>query len=158
MVDLSEEEQTYYIPFEAFTSVGTQKPINANDLTTLTFTFLPLEANTTELDLYISDVKFTKTAVEELIVNKVEKFENEFVAYPNPSKGNVNLLLFSKVDTDAEVVLTDITGKTIYRGKAELTTGKNELEFNFTSLKTGMHLLKVASKESDYGTSKLIFR
>ena len=158
MVDLSEEEQTYYIPFEAFTSVGTQETITADDLTTLTFTFLPVEANTTKLDLFISDVKFTKVAVEELIVNKVEKFENEFVAYPNPSKGNVNLLLFSKTDTQAEVTLTDMTGKVIYKGKNELTTGKNELSFSFNSLKTGMYLLKVASKESNYGTSKILFR
>ena len=158
MVDLSEEEQTYYVPFEAFSSVGTQEPIKANDLTTLTFTFLPVEANTTELDLFISDVKFTKVAVEGLIVNKIEKFENEFVAYPNPSRGNVNILLFSKSSTDAEISLTDITGKEIYRGKASLTEGKNELDFNFNSVKTGIYLLKVSSKEADYGTSKLIIR
>ena len=158
MVDLSEEERTYYVPFDAFTSVGNQEPITADDLTTITFTFLPVEANTTELELEISDVKFTKVAIESEIVNKVEKFENEFVAYPNPSKGNVNLLLFSKTDTQAEVTLTDITGKVIYKGTNELTTGKNELSISFNSLRTGIYLLKVASKESNYGTSKLIIR
>uniref|UniRef100_UPI00345C2966 T9SS type A sorting domain-containing protein n=1 Tax=uncultured Polaribacter sp. TaxID=174711 RepID=UPI00345C2966 len=51
-----------------------------------------------------------------------------------------------------------MTGKVIYKGTNELTTGKNELSFSFTSLKTGMYLLKVASKQSNYGTSKLIIR
>ncbi|SEE58745.1 collagen-binding domain-containing protein [Polaribacter dokdonensis] len=157
MVDLSEEEQTYYVPFDIFTSSASQENLTAEDLTTLLFTFLPVEAQTKELDLTISDVKFTKIAVEDQIVNKIEKFENEFMAYPNPSQGNVNLLLFSQVDTEATVTLTDITGKTIYKENVNLNTGKNELDFNF-KVKTGVMLLKVASKETNYGTSKIIFR
>ena len=157
MVDLSEEEATYYIPFDIFASSGNLENLTAEDLTTLTFTFLPVEAQTKELDLEISDVRFTKTAQEDLIVGKIEKFENEFMAYPNPSKGNVNLLLFSQADTEAMVTLTDITGKVIYNAPAQLTKGKNELEFNF-KVKTGVMLLKVTSPETDYGTSKIIFR
>tara|TARA_R110002126_G_scaffold291587_1_gene453969 strand:- start:421 stop:1608 length:1188 start_codon:yes stop_codon:yes gene_type:complete len=157
MVDLSEEETTYYIPFDYFSSTGTLAKMTTEDLTTLAFTFLPVEAQTTELDLEISDVKFTKTAVEDLIATKIEKFENEFMAYPNPSQGNVNLLLFSETATEATVTLSDITGKIIYRDKRQLTAGKNELEFDF-KVKTGVMLLKVTSPKSDYGTSKLIFR
>lgn len=156
-VYLSEEEQTYYVPFDIFTSSASQENLTAEDLTTLLFTFLPVEAQTKELDLMISDVKFTKLAVEDQIVNKIEKFENEFMAYPNPSQGNVNLLLFSEVDTEATVTLTDITGKTIYKENVNLNSGKNELDFNF-KVKTGVMLLKVASKENNYGTSKIIFR
>ncbi|WP_397446192.1 SdrD B-like domain-containing protein [Polaribacter sp. R77954] len=157
MVDLSEDETTYYVPFDYFSSTGTLAKMTADDLTTLAFTFLPVEAQTKELDLEISDVRFTKTAVEDQIIAKIEKFENEFMAYPNPSKGNVNLLLFSETDTQANVTLTDITGKVIYNQKVQLTAGKNELDFDF-KVKTGVMLLKVASPENDYGTSKLIFR
>ncbi|WP_397447133.1 SdrD B-like domain-containing protein [Polaribacter sp. R77954] len=157
MVDFSEEEQTYYVPFEYFTSSASQAKLNANDLTTLTFTFLPVEAQTKELDLKISDVKFTKTAVEDQIIAKIEKFENEFMAYPNPSKGNVNLLLFSEADTEANITLSDVTGKVIYNQKVQLNAGKNELDFNF-KVKTGVMLLKVASPETNYGTSKILFR
>jgi hypothetical protein len=157
MVDFSEEEQTYYVPFDVFTSTGSQDKMTAEDLTTLAFTFLPVEAQTKELDLTISDVRFTKTAVESQTIQKIKTFENEFMAYPNPSKGNVNLLLFSKTDTEATVTLTDITGKVIYRGKTQLTIGKNELDFDF-NVKTGVMLLQVNSAEVNYGTSKLIFR
>ncbi|UAM98191.1 T9SS type A sorting domain-containing protein [Polaribacter litorisediminis] len=157
MVDFSEEERTYYVPFDVFTSSASQENMTAEDLTTLTFTFLPVEAQTKELDLKISNVRFTKTAVESQTVQKIEKFENEFMAYPNPSKGNVNLLLFSETDTEATVTLSDITGKVIYRGKAQLTAGKNELEFDF-KVKTGVMLLQVNSAEVNYGTSKVVFR
>ncbi|SDR77976.1 choice-of-anchor A domain-containing protein [Polaribacter sp. KT25b] len=157
MVDLSEEEQTYYVPFDAFTSIGTSENITADDLTTLTFTFLPVEANTKELDLTISDVKFTKTAVEEQTIAKIETFENNFMAYPNPSQGNVNVLLYSKVDTNATVSLYDVTGKEIYTAPVELLNGKNEISFN-VKVKPGMLFLKVNSKQTNYGTSKIIFR
>ena len=158
MVDLSKEEQTYYVPFDIYTSVGTQDKIVANDLTTLTFTFLPVEAQTKELDLFISNVKFVKTAGSDgITLEKQETYENELMAYPNPSLGNVNLLLFSKNDTEATVTLTDVTGKTIHKSKAQLTIGKNELAFDF-KVKTGIYLLKVSSSEATYGTTKIIFR
>lgn len=158
MVNLTAEEETYYIPFEAFSSVGTKANLTPNDLTTLTFTFLPVEANTKELDMLISDVKFVKVAGNDgIVVEKVETFENSLLAYPNPSKGNVTLLLFSKTDTQATVTLSDITGKIVYRGIKQLTAGKNELEFDF-KVKTGVMLLQVNSNETNYGTSKIIFR
>ena len=157
MVDLSEEEQTYYVPFDIFSSSATQEKLTAEDLTTLIFTFLPVEAQTNELDLEITDVKFTKVAIEEQIVNKIETFENEFMAYPNPSQGNVNLLLFSETDTEATITLSDITGKIIYKQKTQLNAGKNELDFEF-KVKTGVMLLNVNSNQTNYGTSKIIFK
>ncbi|WP_445750116.1 collagen-binding domain-containing protein [Polaribacter sp.] len=158
MVDLSKEEQTYYVPFDIYTSTGTQDKIVADDLTTLTFTFLPVEAQTKELDLTISNVKFVKAAGSDgITVEKQEVFENELMAYPNPSKGNVNLMLFSKTDTNATITLTDVTGKTIHKSTTDLTIGKNELEFNF-NVKAGIYLLKVSSNEANYGTTKIIFR
>ncbi len=72
MVDLSEEEQTYYVPFDIFSSTGTTDKMTADDLTTLVFTFLPVEANTKELDLTISDVKFAKTATDDQILGGIE--------------------------------------------------------------------------------------
>ncbi|MBG7611870.1 T9SS type A sorting domain-containing protein, partial [Polaribacter sp. BAL334] len=53
--------------------------------------------------------------------------------------------------------LTDVTGKTIHKSKAQLTIGKNELAFDF-KVKSGIYLLKVSSSEATYGTTKIIFR
>jgi hypothetical protein len=77
--------------------------------------------------------------------------------YPNPSQGAVNLLLFSETDTNATITLSDITGKVIYRVKAQLIAGKNELNLDF-KLKPGLMLLQVNSAKTNYGTSKVIFR
>lgn len=94
MVDLPDDQLVYYVPFDYFSSTGTTNKMRAKDLTTIIFTFLLVEANKTELDLTIFDVKFVKTATEDQILGRIgsfKKFENSFMVYPNPSKGNVNL-------------------------------------------------------------------
>ncbi len=158
MVDLTAKEQTYYIPFEAFISANSKESMIANDLTTLTFTFLPVEAKTKELDMFISNVKFVKVAGNDgIVINKKLKFDNSFLAYPNPSKGLINLMLFSNSDTNADITLSDLLGRTIYKSSTDLKIGRNELDFNF-NVTSGTYILKVYSKETDYGTSKIIFR
>ena len=157
MLDLPAEEQTYSIPFDSFTSTGTTDQMTANDLTTIMFTFLPVEAQTNDLDLTISDVKFTKTDLGDGGLGLIKEFKNNFMAYPNPSKGNVKVLLFSELDTNATISLYDITGKKIYTASTKLTGGKNELDFN-VKVKPGMMFLKVTSPEVNYGTSKIMFR
>jgi choice-of-anchor A domain-containing protein len=156
MVDLPEEEQTYYIPFDSFTSTGTTEKINADDLTTITFTFLPIEAKTNDLDLKITDVKFTKKASDGSL-GVITELKNNFMIYPNPSKGNVKMILYSEVFTDATVSLYDVTGKEIYAIPVQLTNGKNEIDFNL-KVQPGILFLKVNSKQVNYGTSKIIFK
>lgn len=158
MVDLTATEQTYYVPFDAFISAGSKASMTPDDLTTLTFTFLPVEAKTKQLDMFISDVRFVKAAgTDGIVITKKETFDNSFLAYPNPSIGKVNLMLFSNTNTNAKIVLTDILGKTVYKSSTNLKIGRNELDFNFV-VAPGMYLLKVYNDDTDYGTSKIIFK
>ncbi len=156
IINAGEEEQTYYIPFDFFTSTGTNQKITADDLTMLTFTFLPVEAGTNDLDLTIENVRFTKSApdgYEELLNTMV----NEFMVYPNPSRGNVNCLLYSDVASTANVTLYDITGKTVYSAPINLEEGRNELNFNF-NVPSGLMFFNITSPTMDFGTSKIIFQ
>ncbi|NJN49953.1 MAG: T9SS type A sorting domain-containing protein [Polaribacter sp.] len=157
IVDVTGEEQTYYVPYEVFTSTASQEKINANDLTTLTFTFFPTEGNTSDFNFEVSDVKFVKRAGEGVVVEKEVTFDNDYLAYPNPTKGNVTCLLFSETATRATVKLHDITGKVIYQGEVNIEKGKNEMNFNFKA-PTGIMLLSIYADEHDYGTTKVIFR
>jgi hypothetical protein len=156
MINISEEEQTYYVPFKFFTSSKSTEKINANDLTMLTFTFFLFEAKTKNLDLTISDVKFTKKAPEGY-QNLLPTLKNQFIAYPNPSVGNVKCVLFSDVTTTATVSLYDISGKMVYSSEVKLNEGKNELDFNFNVPK-GVMFLSIKDKKFDYGTSKIFLK
>lgn len=157
LVNVRNSEETYYIPFRFFKSAGTNQTITANDITMITYTFLPAVAGTTNLDLTIQDVRFTKSApegYEELLIN----MRNEFITFPNPSRGgDVSCLLYSDVATTADVTLHDISGKLVYSGTVELTEGRNDLHFNFSTKYTGLMLLNINSAKINYGTSKVVF-
>ena len=87
----------------------------------------------------------------------IKPMKNEFLAYPNPTKGKVNCVIQSDYATEAIVTLYDLTGKTIYKGPINLTEGKNELDFNFKA-KAGIMFLKIISSEVNYGTTKIVFK
>jgi choice-of-anchor A domain-containing protein len=156
MINIGEEEQTYYIPFKFFTSAKSKEMINANDLTMLTFTFLPVEAKTKNLDLTISDLKFTKKAPEGY-EDLLHTMKNEFLVYPNPSLGNVKCVLFSDVSATATVSLYDMTGKVVHSSNVKLNEGKNELDFNFNVPK-GVMLLDIKNEKTSFGKSKIVFK
>lgn len=155
-INVGENEQTYYIPFDFFKSVGTNKKITADDLTMLTFTFLPVEAQTNDLDLTISDVKFTKTAPDGYR-DLLNTMENEFKVYPNPSRGNVNCLLYSDDATKATINLHDVTGRLVYSKQVNLTKGRNEFNLNINA-DSGLFFFNVSNGKTNYGSSKIIFR
>ena len=156
MINVGSEEKTYYVPFKFFKSTKSNQTINADDLTMLTFTFLPVEAKTQDLDLNIEDVKFTNKApdgYEELLYT----MQNEFMVYPNPSRGDVNCMLYSDTNTTATATLYDVSGKAIYSSQVKLTEGRNELDFNF-NVPTGVMFFSIKSDKVDYGTSKIFFK
>ncbi|MDD3003313.1 collagen-binding domain-containing protein [Flavobacterium sp.] len=156
MLNVGSEEKTYYVPFKFFTSSKSTQTINADDLTMLTFTFLPVEAKTKNLDLTLTDVKFTNKApegYEELLYT----LSNEFMVYPNPSRGNVNCMLFSDSTTTATATLYDVSGKVIYSSEVKLKEGKNEFDFNF-NVPTGIMFLNIKNDKTNFGTSKIFFK
>lgn len=156
-INVKDEEETYYIPFSFFKSNATNAKIVANDLTMLTFTFLPVEAGTNDLDLTISEVKFVKKAplgYEELL----NTMKNEYVIYPNPTHGQFNCLLYSDIAAEATLTLRDISGKLIYSSKVNLVEGRNELDFNLNLKSTGLMFMNIVSDKTNYGTTKILVK
>lgn len=153
-IDVGEDENTYYVPFDVFRSSGSQDVLKANDLTMLTFTFLPVEANTNDLNLSIKDVKFTKTAPRGYDSGLVI-MDDAFIVYPNPSHGMLNTILYSKENTTAQMELFDISGRMVQSEKVSLSKGRNELSQNF-NVTSGVYFLKISNAHTHFGTSKVI--
>jgi hypothetical protein len=122
------------------------------------YNWLPTDSNSTELDLEVSDVRFVKkTSDDGVLVEPIINYDNQYLAYPNPSEGHLTTLLFSDKAVEATVTLHDITGKIVYRSQIRLQEGKNEIDLNF-NVSPGIMLLNIATNEHDFGTTKIIFR
>ncbi|EAQ43218.1 Ig-like domain-containing protein [Polaribacter sp. MED152] len=82
---------------------------------------------------------------------------NEFDVYPNPSVGNFKSILFSDVNTKANLMISDITGKTLFSSAVTIQKGKNEFDFNL-DLSSGVKFVRIVSSQVDFGIKKLIIK
>mgnify|MGYP003627079694 CR=1 FL=1 len=87
----------------------------------------------------------------------VDSIESVFQVYPNPSKGDLNVSVFSKSGEQVSIFLFDVTGKIVYKSQRELSTGNNIIDLNLR-VKAGVMFLKVYSENNNYGTKKVIFK
>ena len=83
--------------------------------------------------------------------------ENSFTSYPNPSRGYLKNTLYSSVNTKAQLILVSVTGKVIYTDSIEIRKGLNVYELNI-NMQRGIAFVKIISKTTNFGTSKVIFK
>lgn len=63
--------------------------------------------------------------------------------YPNPSKsGLVNLDYVTQKDDEIVIAVFDMTGKLLINQVQAIVRGNNNLSFDFSSLNTGMYVIK----------------
>ncbi len=76
--------------------------------------------------------------------------------FPNPFLNDFNIQIFSDHAQNLELVLTDISGKTVYTRTYTCHAGMNHLQFDKTSkLKSGIYFLRIGSV-TDRGLHKLL--
>lgn len=98
--------------------------------------------------------------VEEDVLSTTENFneyQKKFTAYPNPSNGNINLVIPSKKKSEATIILYDISGKEIFHTQKKLMVGNNKIDF-IVNAASGVSFLKVISKDVNYGITKVLFK
>src|SRR5690606_11503742 len=52
--------------------------------------------------------------------------------YPNPSTGNVKLMISAEQKSETNMVITEITGKTLLEKKLQLFSGYNEISLDLS--------------------------
>jgi len=75
-----------------------------------------------------------------------------FTAYPNPAKDNITISLF-KNHHNAEVILSDITGKVLYQTN---TGGVMTMSLPVSDFSTGIYFIKVNTSDNSYHQKILI--
>ncbi len=85
----------------------------------------------------------TCTGINEL------KNEMAFSIFPNPSKGNFNLTIHVTATQQAELIITDATGKVCYRKHQMLEPGKPELAVELPQLAKGNYTVQLKTEKAN---------
>ena len=125
--------------------------ISAPNLNTTTGRFMIISSNNIFYDINGGII----TIEGELSVNDTT-FEN-FVLWPNPSSGSINISLTPSSSDDIKVVLYDIRGSLVYSNEFETNGSVFEKSITFNDLNTGIYFIKV-SNNGISKTTKLIIK
>jgi hypothetical protein len=80
------------------------------------------------------------TSVKEL-VNNISAYS----IYPNPSNGNVNIMIDSKDKAaNTQVIVSDLSGRVVFRNTVNLNAGVNALSVNTSSFTPGAYMVSLS--------------
>jgi hypothetical protein len=90
------------------------------------------------IDFHVSSPNISVNSLTNATINNI---------YPNPAvSGNVIVELKSDVNADANVEITDITGKVVKANISTLSIGNNELSLNVDGLSKGVYFVSVKAE------------
>ncbi len=89
-------------------------------------------------------------------IQDVNLFKGALNVFPNPVNYLLNIAVESKEVMDAEIVLSDITGKELIRKKLNLLPGANSGTLDVSGVSTGIYLLSLRSTSYSHVVSIFI--
>jgi hypothetical protein len=72
---------------------------------------------------------------------------NDLSLYPNPNNGNFSLNFTASEAQTANLVMTDMSGKTVWSMPVSTQAGRNEMNISLDGVPAGMYLLQVSQGE-----------
>lgn len=106
-------------------------------------------------DTWVAQITGITVGIEEQNVPEAEKFS----VFPNPVYDMFKVNFFLENDSPTEIVLNDISGKTVkilFKDKAK--KGNNQYSFNKGALTSGIYLLTVSSNSKTMKSEKIIIK
>jgi len=79
----------------------------------------------------------------------------EYVVAPNPTNGNFQVLIDAKVTEQFGLIITDITGRSVYSKPLDIVNGFNAITVSDLKLSSGVYFINLAYKNEKI-TKKLI--
>ena len=77
---------------------------------------------------------------------------------PNPATSMVNATVFSAMNFDAEIIVTDITGIVLKRMMFAMKAGSNIISLNVADLAKGFYLISITDKQSGSQAHKMLMK
>lgn len=101
--------------------------------------------NTAPLNSLWKPSNLTATGV--VGVDEVATGPDVFNLYPNPTTGEIFFSINSKESQQADIAVTDPTGRIVYSVNQMLNSGMNYIQVDISTATAGLYLLKVATNE-----------
>ena len=79
-----------------------------------------------------------------------------FNIYPNPATGNVSIQWSNKMTGNADVTITDVTGRTVLATTININAASGQSQLNVAELKNGIYLVSIKSATVSYNTKLVI--
>jgi uncharacterized protein YjdB len=91
----------------------------------------------------------TITPVTSTVVNN--KFATaSVIAYPNPTSGKLNIKWQEPTAEQATVIISDITGREIFKSTFDMAQGSGNAQINLSELTNGLYMISVKSAAINY--------
>ena len=95
-----------------------------------------------QLSAWTPNVPFTMPGARQSGIAGLEI--NDLSVYPNPNNGVFTVAFAADAETDAEIVLTDVSGKAAYRQQTRVVAGENNTEVFTEELPAGVYILRLS--------------
>ncbi len=147
----------YCINLDDFKTINSTLKIDATDITTIVFAFETISSISTNVDLQINNIAFSKKTSEN-ILNQSATLINIF---PNPVKGGKFTAQFkSDLNTTLTLKLTDAaSGKVFYSKNASVVKGDNMVPIHLNGLSgLSISILTIEGNGTKYQPKKVVIQ
>ncbi len=154
---LSTNLKDYSINLDDFKTVNSTLKIDATDITTIVFAFETILSGSTNVDLQINNIAFSKKTSED-VLNQSATLINIF---PNPVKGGKFTAQFkSDLNTTVTLKLTDAaSGKVFYSKNAGVVKGDNMVPIQLNGLSgLSISILTIEGNGTKYQPKKVVIQ
>ncbi len=155
VVQLAEKGKEYTISFDDFLSDKIDAPFNPKDVKTIVFTYNTDGGKAQDITLNISDVSFSREAA----TTTRGLDSRALTVAPNPNEGKFECRFVSDQERILDLIITDVTGKTVYSRSVEATLGMNAISVDL-NLPSGTILFISLKGDDDlfYDVEKTVIR
>jgi hypothetical protein len=104
-------------------------------------------------NMFIDDLNIfgISTGVDNPFVN-----DEAVAVYPNPADDQVSVVLNLSKNSDVEIAIKDVTGKTVLNRRNKLNHGENKLQLETTHLHSGLYFVQIRSNGVLISTKKIV--
>ena len=154
-IPVSANTTSYAVKLRDFTSAGSTDTLTANDVVTVTFSFIGDGSG--NINATIFNAKFT--AKDYVYIDSLT--DKTISAYPNPTSGNFTCSFKSNVDTKLTLKIVQLgTGRVVYSQNINAVTGQNIVPIYTESslIADGYYILELENAIGNYIPYKMLFK